>query len=75
MLNNVLIFFSSEGSGQQCCYDKNGFLMLTYDQMWGSRPHRSHDFGFTPYNEANKVYCLVHLFQYLFMKYPIHVKV
>ncbi|XP_072945598.1 protein mesh isoform X1 [Epargyreus clarus] len=46
---------SPEGSGQQCCYDKNGFLMLSYDQMWGSRPTRSHDFGFTPYNEANKV--------------------
>nr|H9JIQ1.1 RecName: Full=Protein mesh; Flags: Precursor [Bombyx mori] len=46
---------SSEGSGQQCCYDKNGFLMLSYDQMWGSKPSRSHDFGFTPYNEANKV--------------------
>ncbi|XP_053616264.1 protein mesh isoform X3 [Plodia interpunctella] len=46
---------SAEGSGQQCCYDKNGFLMMSYDQMWGSRPHRSHDFGFTPYNEANKV--------------------
>lgn len=29
--------------------------MMSYDQMWGSRPHRSHDFGFTPYNEANKV--------------------
>lgn len=49
------IYFSAEGSGQQCCYDKNGFLMMSYDQMWGSRPLRSHDFGFTPYNEANKV--------------------
>ncbi|XP_045484583.1 protein mesh isoform X1 [Pieris rapae] len=53
---------SPEGSGQQCCYDKNGFLMLSYDQMWGSRPHRSHDFGFTPYNEANKVPSLSHWF-------------
>ncbi|XP_060806291.1 protein mesh isoform X1 [Amyelois transitella] len=53
---------SAEGSGQQCCYDKNGFLMMSYDQMWGSRPHRSHDFGFTPYNEANKVPSLSHWF-------------
>lgn len=52
---SVSTIFSAEGSGQQCCYDKNGFLMLSYDQMWGSRPQRSHDFGFTPYNEANKV--------------------
>ncbi|XP_045504606.1 protein mesh isoform X3 [Colias croceus] len=53
---------SPEGSGQECCYDKNGFLMLSYDQMWGSRPQRSHDFGFTPYNEANKVPSLSHWF-------------
>ncbi|XP_037976230.2 protein mesh isoform X1 [Plutella xylostella] len=53
---------SAEGSGQQCCYDKNHYLMLTYDQMWGSRPQRSHDFGFTPYNEANKVPSLSHWF-------------
>ncbi|KOB67705.1 Uncharacterized protein OBRU01_19387 [Operophtera brumata] len=53
---------SAEGSGQQCCYDKNGFLMMSYDQMWGSRPSRSHDFGFTPYNEANKVPSLSHWF-------------
>ncbi|XP_012287244.1 protein mesh isoform X2 [Orussus abietinus] len=44
-----------DGSEQQCCYDKNGFLMLTYDQQWGSRPHRSHNLGFLPWNEANKV--------------------
>ncbi|KAG8228908.1 hypothetical protein J437_LFUL011156 [Ladona fulva] len=44
-----------EGSEQQCCYDKNGYLMLTYDQQWGSRPQRSHNLGFLPWNEANKV--------------------
>ncbi|XP_015173386.1 PREDICTED: protein mesh isoform X1 [Polistes dominula] len=43
------------GSEQQCCYDKNGFLMLTYDQQWGSRPRRSHNLGYFPWNEANKV--------------------
>ncbi|XP_050672826.1 protein mesh isoform X1 [Leptidea sinapis] len=53
---------SPEGSGQQCCYDKNGFLMMSYDQMWGSKPQRSHDFGYTPYNEANKVPSLSHWF-------------
>ncbi|KAK2579800.1 hypothetical protein KPH14_008682 [Odynerus spinipes] len=44
-----------DGSEQQCCYDKNGFLMLTYDQQWGSRPRRSHNLGYFPWNEANKV--------------------
>lgn len=29
--------------------------MLTYDQQWGSRPHRSHNLGYLPWNEANKV--------------------
>lgn len=46
---------SLEGSEQQCCYDKNGYLMLSYDQQWGSRPRRSHNLGFIPWNEANKV--------------------
>lgn len=34
--------------------------MLTYDQQWGSRPHRSHNLGFFPWNEANKVPTLSH---------------
>ncbi|XP_050546629.1 protein mesh-like isoform X2 [Daktulosphaira vitifoliae] len=46
---------SMEGSEQQCCYDKNNYLMLSYDQMWGSRPRRSHNLGFLPWSEANKV--------------------
>ncbi|KAK3909063.1 Protein mesh [Frankliniella fusca] len=46
---------SLQGSGQQCCYDKNNYLMMSYDQMWGSRPHRSHNLGVLPWNEANKV--------------------
>lgn len=29
--------------------------MLSYDQQWGSRPQRSHNLGFLPWNEANKV--------------------
>ncbi|XP_033329084.2 sushi domain containing 2 mesh isoform X1 [Megalopta genalis] len=49
-----------DGSEQQCCYDKNGILMLTYDQQWGSRPHRSHNLGFYPWDEANKVPTLSH---------------
>ncbi|XP_027838337.2 protein mesh isoform X1 [Aphis gossypii] len=46
---------SMEGSEQQCCYDKNNYLMLSYDQQWGSRPRRSHNLGFLPWTEANKV--------------------
>ncbi|XP_035785156.1 protein mesh-like isoform X2 [Anopheles albimanus] len=44
-----------QGSEQQCCYDRNGLLMLSYDQMWGSRPRRNHNIGQIPWNEANKV--------------------
>lgn len=29
--------------------------MLSYDQQWGSSPRRSHNLGFLPWNEANKV--------------------
>ncbi|CAH0391044.1 unnamed protein product [Bemisia tabaci] len=46
---------SLEGSEQQCCYDKNHYLMLSYDQQWGSRPRRSHNLGYIPWTEANKV--------------------
>ncbi|XP_055617268.1 protein mesh isoform X2 [Toxorhynchites rutilus septentrionalis] len=46
---------SVQGSEQQCCYDRNGLLMLSYDQMWGSRPRRNHNVGQMPWNEANKV--------------------
>ncbi|XP_054262064.1 protein mesh isoform X2 [Macrosteles quadrilineatus] len=46
---------SLEGSEQQCCYDKNFYLMLSYDQQWGSKPRRSHNLGYLPWNEANKV--------------------
>ncbi|GLH01111.1 Uncharacterized protein GBIM_07324 [Gryllus bimaculatus] len=46
---------SHEGLEQMCCYDKNGYLMLSYDQMWGSRPYRAHNLGFLPWNEATKV--------------------
>ncbi|XP_054014766.1 protein mesh isoform X1 [Hylaeus anthracinus] len=49
-----------DGSEQQCCYDKYGYLMLTYDQQWGSRPHRSHNLGYYPWDEANKVPTLSH---------------
>lgn len=46
---------SPTGSEQQCCYDRNGYLMMSYDQMWGSRPRRNHNIGQMPWNEANKV--------------------
>lgn len=44
-----------QGSEQQCCYDRHGFLFMSYDQMWGSRPRRNHNIGVMPWNEANKV--------------------
>ncbi|KAJ3640697.1 hypothetical protein Zmor_027242 [Zophobas morio] len=31
---------------QQCCYDRNYFLMLSQDQQWGSYPKRSHSLGY-----------------------------
>ncbi|KAK5643851.1 hypothetical protein RI129_007696 [Pyrocoelia pectoralis] len=58
-----------EGSGQQCCYDKNLYLMLSYDQQWGSSPHRSHNLGYLPWNEATKVPVLSHWFHDMMPKY------
>uniref|UniRef100_A0A6P7FJN2 Protein mesh isoform X1 n=1 Tax=Diabrotica virgifera virgifera TaxID=50390 RepID=A0A6P7FJN2_DIAVI len=58
-----------EGSEQQCCYDKNGFLMLSYDQQWGSSPRRCHNLGKMPYNEATKVPTLSQWFNDMVPKY------
>ena len=46
---------SKDAAGQQCCYDREGYLMMTTDTQWGGNPHRAHDFGMIPYYEANKV--------------------
>ena len=46
---------SKDGAGQQCCYDRDGYLMMSADQMWGGNPHRAHNLGKTPFDEANKV--------------------
>ena len=58
-----------EGSEQQCCYDRNNFLMLSYDQKWGSFPRRSHNLGYLPWNEANKVPTLSHWFHDMVPRY------
>ncbi len=34
--------------------------MMTYDQKWGGRPGRAHDYGHIPWNEASKVPSLSH---------------
>lgn len=46
---------SKDGAGQQCCYDRNHYLMMSADQMWAGNPHRSHNFGLSPYDQAVKV--------------------
>ncbi|XP_018022342.1 protein mesh isoform X2 [Hyalella azteca] len=51
---------NKDGAGQQCCYDRDGYLMMTADTMWGGNPHRAHNLGKTPFNEANKVPSLSH---------------
>ncbi|KAG7171855.1 mesh-like [Homarus americanus] len=43
-----------------CCYDRDGYLMMTADKMWGGNPHRAHNLGKTPFNEANKVPSMSH---------------
>lgn len=44
-----------DGSEQQCCYDKNQYLMFSQDQLWGSKPCRSHNLGKQPWNKNFKV--------------------
>ncbi|XP_070821377.1 sushi domain-containing protein 2 [Chaetodon trifascialis] len=45
----------THGSGQQCCYDSTGALMLTGDSVGGSTPDRAHDWGAPPYREPPRV--------------------
>ncbi|XP_074526830.1 sushi domain-containing protein 2 isoform X2 [Halichoeres trimaculatus] len=45
----------SHGSGQQCCYDSTGALVLTGDSIGGSTPDRAHDWGSPPYREPPRV--------------------
>uniref|UniRef100_UPI0009B4DD95 sushi domain-containing protein 2 n=1 Tax=Monopterus albus TaxID=43700 RepID=UPI0009B4DD95 len=39
------------GSGQKCCYDSTGALVLTGDSIGGSTPERAHEWGSPPYRE------------------------
>uniref|UniRef100_A0A672YTG6 Sushi domain-containing protein 2-like n=1 Tax=Sphaeramia orbicularis TaxID=375764 RepID=A0A672YTG6_9TELE len=45
----------THGSGQQCCYDSSGDLVLTGDSVGGSTPDRAHDWGSPPYREPPRV--------------------
>ncbi|XP_055381254.1 protein mesh isoform X2 [Condylostylus longicornis] len=54
---------SDQGSEQQCCYDRYGSLILSYDVMYGARPKRAHNVGKMPWNEAGKVPTLSQWFQ------------
>ncbi|XP_071512852.1 protein mesh [Panulirus ornatus] len=51
---------NKDGAGQQCCYDRDGYLMMTADKIGGGNPHRAHNLGKTPFDEANKVPSLSH---------------
>ncbi|CAH2296000.1 sushi domain-containing 2 [Pelobates cultripes] len=42
-------------AGQQCCYDSNGFQVLTSDSLGGSTPDRAHDWGSPPYKKPPRV--------------------
>ncbi|XP_054586249.2 sushi domain-containing protein 2 isoform X2 [Nothobranchius furzeri] len=45
----------SDGSGQQCCYDSVGDLVLTWDSVGGSTPDRAHDWGAPPYRTPPRI--------------------
>jgi len=59
-----------DGAGQQCCYDLNGYLMMTSDNKWGGKPMRSHNLGVLPWNEAAKIPSLSHWLQDISPFYP-----
>jgi len=59
-----------DGAGQQCCYDLDGYLMMTSDNMWGGTPMRSHNLGVLPWNEATKIPTMSHWLQDISPFYP-----
>ena len=61
---------SHDGAGQQCCYDLDGYLMMTSDNKWGGTPMRSHNLGVLPWNEATKIPTLSHWLQDISPFYP-----
>eukprot|EP00095_Tigriopus_kingsejongensis_P008816 maker-scaffold1015_size70757-snap-gene-0.10 protein:Tk08816 transcript:maker-scaffold1015_size70757-snap-gene-0.10-mRNA-1 annotation:"hypothetical protein DAPPUDRAFT_305821" len=61
---------SYDGSGQQCCYDLAGYLMLSSDNKWGGKPLRNHNLGMLPWNEANKIPTLSHWLADVMPFYP-----
>ncbi|XP_012579147.1 PREDICTED: sushi domain-containing protein 2 [Condylura cristata] len=48
------------GSGQQCCYTKEGTQLLTADSTSGSTPDRGHDWGAPPFRAPPRVPGLSH---------------
>ncbi|XP_037353011.1 sushi domain-containing protein 2 [Talpa occidentalis] len=48
------------GSGQQCCYTKDGTQLLTADSTGGSTPDRGHDWGAPPFRVPPRVPGLSH---------------
>lgn len=50
-----IIYSPIHGSGQQCCYDSTGSLVLTGDSVGGSTPDRAHDWGSPPYIKPPRV--------------------
>ena len=69
-LTSHLISYSHDGAGQQCCYDLDGYLMMTSDNKWGGKPMRSHNLGVLPWNEAAKIPTLSHWLQDVSPFYP-----
>ncbi|GAU98628.1 hypothetical protein RvY_09748 [Ramazzottius varieornatus] len=43
------------GAGQECCYNRDGDLLLTHDKKWGGSPNRAHPWGVIPYRESRKI--------------------
>ena len=70
LLNIKYYICSNDGAGQQCCYDLNGYLMMTSDNKWGGKPMRSHNIGVLPWNEAAKIPSLSHWLQDVSPFYP-----
>ena len=60
LLYRIILIRFSDAAGNQCCYNQQGTLMFSNDNVNGSTPDRSHTWGAVPYGRPDYVPSMSH---------------
>ena len=60
LLYHIILIRFSDAAGNQCCYNQQGSLMFSNDNVNGSTPDRSHTWGAVPYGQPDYVPSMSH---------------